>query len=51
MPKDFTDFQTKQENFSDFNEKKAPVDPNFTLNQATAQEISIPFLPPSNSCI
>ena len=44
MPKDFTDFETNKENFTDFNEKKSTVDPNFTLNQAAAQEISIQFL-------
>ena len=51
MPKDFSEFETKQENFSDFNVKKTTVDPNFTLNQATAQEISIQFLSLQNSCI
>jgi hypothetical protein len=43
MPKDFEEFKSKPENYTDFSKPKYSVDPNLFVNETVSNEISISF--------
>ncbi len=40
MPKDFEEFKSKPENYTDYSKPKYSVDPNLFVNEAVSNEIS-----------